>query len=383
MAMRLLLLLVFAVTSLPLAAQLITRNFLFNSYNRIYDLELPTSYAPGDRLPLVLDLHYLGQDGRGQDTLTDFFLVADTANFIICHPWGQSTNWNVGFNAPYASGDRDVGFISAVIDSIDAEFGVDRQRIYVTGMGQGGFMAHRLACELSGKIAAMAAVGASITDSAAFYCAPIRPVPVMLIHGTADSVIPYAGNPGFWPGVDALVDFWLDKNGCPNSVRTTTAYPNTVVADNSTVNRHHYACNSASEVVLYEVVNGGFTWPGHNCNLLNGGVVNLDLPSSVEIWNFFRQWSLSGPVNTPAPAAPLGLQIGPNPVHEGLYLRFDRLPKGGYARLIDLSGKEIYAEEIAAGNQELRVDLANVPAGMYLLRLEAGAQFTARRIVRQ
>ena len=175
----------------PLKAQVIADTIFHSGGFRNFDIHLPPAWAPGEKLLLVFNLHYLGGDARDQDTLTNFNPISDTAGFILCHPWGQGTNWNAGFNSPYGIGADDVGFIDVLIDSINALYNIDLGRVYAVGMGQGGFMAQRLACELDDRIAAVASVGGALSDSSMFYCRNTRPVPVMLVNGTADSVINY------------------------------------------------------------------------------------------------------------------------------------------------------------------------------------------------
>ncbi len=114
--------------------------------------------------------------------------VADTAGIVVVYPNGIDETWNVSST----TGTDDVGFISALIDTVDYQYSIDLNRVFATGMSMGGFMSYRLACELSERIAAIA----SVTGLQAFYpCNPNRPVPILQFHGTADPVVPYAGVP--------------------------------------------------------------------------------------------------------------------------------------------------------------------------------------------
>lgn len=258
---------------------------------RKFDIHLPPVWAPGEKLPLVFNLHYLGGDARDQDTLTDFNFIADTAEFILCHPWGAGTNWNAGFISPYVNGPDDVGFISALIDKVNGLYNIDLGRVYAVGMGQGGFMTQRLACELDDRIAAVASVGGAMADSAMFFCDNTRPVPVMLVNGTADSVINYFnGSPGFWQPIDSLVDFWIGRNNCTVPA-TFSALPD-VVQEGSTISAYQYTCGPDAELLLYQVNNGGFAWPGATDSLPNSGIINQDINCSEEVWKFFRRFRL-------------------------------------------------------------------------------------------
>ncbi|MBK9457533.1 MAG: hypothetical protein IPO24_19130 [Bacteroidetes bacterium] len=119
--------------------------------------------------------------------------------------------WNI-FGAP-GTGVDDVAFLSALIDSLDAEYNIDLNRVYSTGMSNGGFMSHALACELSNRIAAIASVTGSIDKDRMPFCDPQHNTPVMQIHGTADETVPYDGNFEFLP-VDSVVSYWVKQNHC-------------------------------------------------------------------------------------------------------------------------------------------------------------------------
>ena len=73
------------------------------------------------------------------------------------------------------------------------KFSVDTSRVYVAGLSEGGFMSLHLGCALSDRIAAAAAVGAAMPKT--MICLPSRPVPMLMINGTSDPVVPYGGVP--------------------------------------------------------------------------------------------------------------------------------------------------------------------------------------------
>ena len=100
------------------------------------------------------NMHGLGSNAFEQEIYTDFDSVADTAGIIVAYPNGIDETWNISS----ITGTDDVGFISALIDTINLQYSIDLNRVFATGMSMGGFMSYRLACELSGKIAAIASV---------------------------------------------------------------------------------------------------------------------------------------------------------------------------------------------------------------------------------
>ncbi|HVZ39925.1 MAG TPA: SBBP repeat-containing protein [Candidatus Kapabacteria bacterium] len=77
--------------------------------------------------------------------------------------------------------------------------------------------------------------------------------------------------------------------------------------------------------------------------------------------------------------------IRPNPVHEELILQY-RLPAGhaGVLRFYDGVGREIRHDNVGAGTgetQELRVDVAHISSGVYLLELQDGGEHSAVPVV--
>jgi polyhydroxybutyrate depolymerase len=86
----------------------------------------------------------------------DFRTIADTAGFLLVHPLGTldptgTTYWNSGWGGTV----DDIGFTGALIDSIAEAYSVNLDRVYSTGMSNGGFMSYTLACSLSDRIAAI------------------------------------------------------------------------------------------------------------------------------------------------------------------------------------------------------------------------------------
>src|SRR5207302_8453613 len=117
----------------------------------------------------------------------------------------------------------DVAYIDAIIEDVAKKYNLDRQRIFVFRHSNGGFMAHRLACDLSPKIAAIGALAGDAWNDPT-KCKPTQPVSVLQIHGTADQTILYnggsiAGVP--YPSATASVATWAGKNGCSNMLADT------------------------------------------------------------------------------------------------------------------------------------------------------------------
>lgn len=193
----------------------VDRSLTFEGDTRAYRIFIPKNYNASRPVPLVLNLHGYGSNAFEQEVYSNLRSVADTAGFIIVHPNGLidalgRRYWNT-FDAPGQSA-NDLGFLNRLLDTMQANFNIDRNRIYSTGMSNGGFMSYDLACRMSNRIAAIASVTGSMLSTRITSCNPGRPVPVMQIHGTDDQTVPYNGSTlsRFSP-IETVVNFWVQN----------------------------------------------------------------------------------------------------------------------------------------------------------------------------
>ena len=215
--------------------------------------------------------------------------------------------WNDGSLFP--NGPDDVDFISTMIDELATSYHIDSSRVYATGLSNGGAMSYYLASQLPNRLAAIAPVAA---PRPANPTAP-RPLPVLHVHGTADSFVPIAG--GFMniplpggeyfstfrvPAIDDVIDDWRESNGCVGEP-VITQLPDLNTQDSSTVTLIRYEDGEryltaagderSAEVLYYMIEGGGHTWPGGGMPALFGPT-NRDINASAEIWNFFSRHEL-------------------------------------------------------------------------------------------
>jgi polyhydroxybutyrate depolymerase len=168
---------------------------------RSYIAHIHPEYDASNQYELVFVLH----GGTGNSTFmilnTSFNAVNDTANFIAVYPQRIYTGPNIGGDGhhwvdgrlttiPDSLGIDDVGFISSLIDKLSIEYSINLTRVYATGISNGGYMAQRLACELSEKITAVATVAATFPDSLKQYCLNPDPVSILVMNGTNDFFVP-------------------------------------------------------------------------------------------------------------------------------------------------------------------------------------------------
>lgn len=120
---------------------------------------------------------------------------ARARRFVIAYPDGFGKSWNAGgVCCGEANSQRvdDVAFIRAPMDRLNKMYPIDSARVFVTGFSNGAMMAYRLACELSDRVAAIVSVSGTLRIED---CHPARPVSIWEMHGTADSIVPYEGDP--------------------------------------------------------------------------------------------------------------------------------------------------------------------------------------------
>ena len=185
-------------------------------------VQVPPSYDPEVPAPVVVLLHGYGSSGATKEAEYQITPLADELGFLYLYPDGTtdflgSRFWNATDACCnfFGSGVDDVAYLTALLDEIDSVLSVDPRRVFFVGHSNGGFMAYRMACERSSRIAAIASLaGATFLNAAA--CAPSDPVHVLQVHGTADSVIQYNGGCliGCYPGAAESVNQWVGFNGC-------------------------------------------------------------------------------------------------------------------------------------------------------------------------
>lgn len=232
----------------------------FGGMVRSYSLHVPAGLERP--VGLVINLHGAGAIGRDQRVATNYDAVADVHGFIVAYPDGVDFSWADGRGAsqPDRQGIDDVGFITALADKLVRDFGIPPGRVYATGLSAGAFMVNRLACERADVFAAVAPVAGTL--GANVECAPSRPVAVLATHGTADTVVPFAGGGMVGRGgastiVSAveLVARWRQIDGCQD-VPVVDA-PTVAVQRTASL-----ACASGTAVVLNQIDGGGHIWPG-------------------------------------------------------------------------------------------------------------------------
>lgn len=253
----------------------IVTSTLVNEVSREYIIHIPESYTGEEEFPLLFAFHGLGGNMESSYDNSKFYELTESANFIVVHPNGISANWN----AITAFNNVDVDFVDVILEEVQENYMIDSDRIYTCGMSNGGYFSFLLACERSNTFAAMASVTGLMFQNVLQNCEPLRPVPVLQIHGTADPIVDY-------DNVDTVLNFWVEHNGT-SLTPTIEDIPDHDTTDGSTVERHTYAGgNNGSQVQHLKILGGRHKWPGYEGN--------MDINASKEVWHFVKQYDING-----------------------------------------------------------------------------------------
>ena len=256
-------------------------------------------FGKGEPAPVVVALHGGGGNAANAVRMTGFNRAAARDGFIAVYPDGTAgrdrgrlLTWNAGHCCAAAMNNDvdDVGFVGAIIDALVASGRADRTRVYVTGMSNGGMMAHRLGRELSQKIAAIApVVGAVFGDEPP----PQAPMPAFIVVGADDTTVPSGGgslqlrallgrrsaaNRDVAPAT-AQATYWARHNGCGEPVRTHT--PEAATSSWT-------GCRSGASVIFHSVAGNGHAWPGGEAGRRGAATPTRAFDATDEMWAFFR-----------------------------------------------------------------------------------------------
>lgn len=256
----------------------------FGGVTRTFHLHRPQQLPA--RAPLVVMLHGGFGNGTQAEQSYGWDQEADRDGFVVAYPDGLDRAWNTGggcCGVPAKQNTDDVGFIKAVVAAIQKEIPIDPDRIYATGISNGGIMAYRLACDTD-LFAAIGPDSATLLGS----CPAPKPVSVLHIHGTADTRIPYNGGEGQGyahingPAVEAVVATW----------RTVDACGSPTVLVQGPVTTSTASCPNGRSVELISVAGAGHQWPGGHKKSALQTLLGTDAPSTAlnatdVFWQFF------------------------------------------------------------------------------------------------
>ena len=282
---------------------------------RSYLLTTPPASARSGPLPVVVDLHGLGEGATIEALTTQFSPKAVADGFIAVFPVGTGTpiGWDIS-PATSAHPNHDIDFMNALLTSLESHYCVDESRLYATGLSDGALFTSLLACTMANRFAAFGPVAGAVFDKP---CHPGRHVSIIAFHGTADPILYFNGGVGSAVlnnalsgkkvPVPALPPANLDGKGYPANVKEWAATDGCATkAIDHNVTPHvilrTYRCPAGADVEFYIVLGGGHAWPGSK---LSAALKAITGPSTFEvdatalIWSFFEHHTLARPASAP------------------------------------------------------------------------------------
>lgn len=257
--------------------------------DRSYRIDLPA--RPQDA-PLILALHGGGGSADQFARSSGLSRPANRLGYAVIYPQGTGrvATWNGGYCCGVAQrrGVDDIAFLDAIIRDATARYGLDPARVYLTGMSNGAIMAETYAVTRPAQVRAVAGVAGTM-DTARLR--PAVPIPLLHIHGTHDSMVPYPGGRG---------DHSLTRTDFASVPSVEAAFlrphPPLILseriidpaADGTRVmERNHRDSAGRVQVRLQTVEGGGHAWPGSRRAVRQGGT--LDIDATHEVLRFFAE----------------------------------------------------------------------------------------------
>ncbi len=345
----------------PLCAQESQEKIDVDNVTRTFVVHLPKGYDQQQNYPVVVLLHGRNQDADDMARLTHFNQLADKDSIIAVYPNGTRGQWNIGVRPEQASegpprrgygrhggyggggypgggggypgggggypggggggypgggqsGGQsteekskpepadDVAFLDQMLDQLALKYSVDTRRIYAAGLGDGGFMAQRVGCNMADRVAAIASVSASMPKT--MICLPSRPVPAVFMHGTDDPIDPYGGG-SYKPGrfhvlsAEDSAKTWAKFDRCEEKP-TEAKLPSLEKGGKETKIFTFNGCHENAQVVLYAVKGAGNTWPGGEQYVSEKevGKTSNALNANETIWSFLVTRKIAGESGT-------------------------------------------------------------------------------------
>ena len=369
--------------------ELTSEQLEYDGLTRTYLKYIPAGFDANNSLPLVMSFHGGTDNGNAQLNIADMRDLADQDQFILVYPDAYpeplegETNWQVvvsgdlPFTVPTAH--DDIGFVGALIDEMHAAHGIDLNRVYAMGYSNGGGFAFDLACRLNERIAAIGVVARTMYIESYESCNATHPTAVMTILGTDDYISNYDGitygGTLYYPSADDSHDLWLDANGI-QSEPVETAVPNISSNDGSTADLISWeSADGCVAVEHYRINGGGHDWPGT--------FGNMDIVAHEVIWDFVKQYGLSGHLDCTSSSIdssvhdlPERWHIYPNPATDQLTVVAPEIEGIGSCELINVQGQVMKRSQ--TNRSAMTFPCHDLAAGLYIAKgqLPDGTHFS-------
>jgi polyhydroxybutyrate depolymerase len=343
-------------------------NIIYYNTTRKCTVVTPSSYDGSKSLPLIIAYHGMTLSPAIMESESSLSIKAEAESFIVVYPPMHDTY--AGWVTNVAIKPNDIEFTTILLDSLQAKYNVDKNRIYAVGFSNGGMITYEIAYRLSDKFAAIASVSGPLTET---NVVPPNNIPILHFHAMDDDIIPYSN-------VQPALNFWIKFNKCAAISDTVLKVPGAVgLKWKSSIN---------SDVVLYTTTVGRHSWPG-------GISVGFGEPSKVInatdiIWDFFNQSTLniiSEVKETQSKINPSFelYQNYPNPFNPATQISYN-VPKTSEVDLsvFNLLGQHVatlFSGRVQAGIHSVKFDGTNLSSGLYFYVLSGSSQIMTKKMI--
>lgn len=383
----LLIIVLLSLLSTAVIAQTPRRSMLWDGIQREYLMHIPSQHIPGAPLPVLYFLHGMGGDISRYDSWYDLQAVSDRYGWIIVlpqalscsleylgYPFDLGSTWNAGIEVSvgelhYALNSEidDEGFLMALFDTIDSQYPINRDSLFVSGISLGGFMTHRMAIKQGDHIAGFCAINGLIplpyTNRQ-----PVAPVNMLQIHGTNDEVISFDGNLTIpiigsikiGLGVDSVISYWVNNDHCTNTP-IIDSLPDRINDGMRFVRFTYDGGENNTQVQFLKVIGGEHEWYADD--------QLYDVDYMVEMHDFFCHHQQHFSAIEDIQPSTFKFHLYPNPATD--HVTISGLPAGTTVYLYNITG--LLISEYNIHQSPLTIDLSSLSSGLYLLRSSNGS----------
>ena len=297
-----------------------------NGVVRDYRVHVPAGVTTSPTA-VVLVLHGGGGEGlnianTGAHPLSVFRSVADREGFVVVYPGGlPARDGGAGWSDCRADNDvasdaDDIGFLDALIERLRSQYKLPSTKIFMTGGSNGAQMTLAYAITRANNVEAVATSSGNLPQNpkpGACSGAPSRRVPILMVHGASDTLMPYTGgcvanlggacNRGRVISAEATRDVWLNTNGLAGVAPVSTRV-DLDVNDGGPANRFVY---SGSSPIEWWRLDGAGHAAASRIVLVpsnaDRGIQNRDIEFAEVAWSFFKTRLTSATSSAPSAAA--------------------------------------------------------------------------------
>ena len=241
--------------------------------DRQANLRMPGNHDYSRPLPVVVSLHGYSGNGLSNAAYMHHFDSIHENEHLLIYPDGTSNwlgmrYWNATDaccqNVASATPVDDVSYILALIDEAILNYGADPDGVVITGLSNGGFMSHRMACEAGGSIRAIVALNGVTWDDFS-KCPDTGRPDILHVHSTADGVIAYNGG-AIWgidyPSATETIGYWADRSGCDTTWTSLGTRDLSGDDGNDDTDEFEFLnCNSGNRVTHWRINDGSHVPP--------------------------------------------------------------------------------------------------------------------------